>query len=126
MKRVLLVAVLLVYSVYMFARPVEQPRLAEQMLSFSGQHAALAPGAPDGYDVQSLTKVLARQVTTEDYWLYAPENLFQNPDIAAQLRPWLSANDAIIFPNNGETVFWITARDRRPTPGFSAPIRPAK
>lgn len=111
MKRVLLPLVLLLYAAYVFARPMPQPDLAAQLLTFPGDHAALAPGAPEGYDVQPLATILDRQITTEDYWLYAPENLLQNPDIAAQLQPWLSANSAIIFPNAGETIFWITARD---------------
>ncbi|MCO6450186.1 MAG: tetratricopeptide repeat protein [Caldilineales bacterium] len=111
MKRVLLVAVLLLYAAYAFARPTEQPGLAEQLLALPGDHAALAPGAPDGYDILPLADILARRITQKDFWLFAPENLFNNPDVEARLRPWLSSNNAIFFPNKGESIYWLTIRD---------------
>jgi tetratricopeptide (TPR) repeat protein len=75
-----------------------------------GVHLAYVDVPPQGFQtITSTSQIYESHEKGEDIWLYARTEDLTNPETAGSLPAWLEAIEALQFPQEEGTLFWIPA-----------------
>ena len=75
-----------------------------------GAHLAYDNNPPQGFQALTTTsQIYQLHENGEDIWFYVRAENLTNLDIDGSLRAWLAAIDALYFPLDGGSLFWIPA-----------------
>jgi len=88
----------------------EEESLLTSSLNIPGAHLAFADNPPQGFQIITTTSPIYQlHDNGEDIWFYVQTEDIANIDANGGLRAWLTAIEALHFPLDQASLFWIPA-----------------
>ncbi len=115
-KHVLIRIAFIIVNLVLFAACISTPEAPQEIsplgvsADLPGVHLAYATNPPQGYQaIFSPNEIYGPHANAQDIWFFADPVAMNNLDPDGGLQAWLTAIDALQFPLEQASLFWIPA-----------------